>query len=82
MWESCSFRGERIRDVLKQLEHEKKKLMETLKESRSIEGKVDALQLIIEQRDQILAEKNAEIKIKSAEVEGFAALHTADKKTI
>ena len=55
--------------------------METLKESRSIEGKVDALQLIIEQRDQILAEKNAEIKIKSAEVEGFAALHTADKKT-
>ncbi|XP_023331360.1 citron Rho-interacting kinase, partial [Eurytemora carolleeae] len=78
-----------IATTLKQLEHENSKLKEVvsettsaLNESRSIEGKVDALQLIIEQRDQILAEKNAEIKIKSAEVESFAALHTADKKTI
>ena len=29
-----------------------------------MQGKVDALQLIIEQRDQIMTEKNAELKIK------------------
>jgi hypothetical protein len=29
-----------------------------------VDGKVDALQLIIEQRDQIVKEKDAEIKIK------------------
>ena len=35
-----------------------------LDESRTNDGKVDALQLIIEQRDQILAEKDAELRIK------------------
>ena len=37
-----------------------------------VEGRTDALQLIIEQRDQILAEKNSELKMKTSEVDAFA----------
>ena len=35
-----------------------------LDESRCLDDKVDALQLIIEQRDQILNEKDSELRIK------------------
>jgi hypothetical protein len=38
-----------------------------------VEGRTDALQLIIEQRDQILAEKNSKLKMKTSEVDAFAA---------
>jgi len=53
-----------------------------LDESRSLDGKVDALQLIIEQRDQIVKEKDAEIKIKSTEIESFTVEQKKSKKLI
>merc|ERR1712098_494368 len=42
-----------------------------LDESRCLDEKVDALQLIIDQRDHILKEKDSELKIKSAELDAF-----------
>jgi len=50
--------------------------------SRSVDGKVDALQLIIEQRDQIVKEKDAEIKIKTTEIQSFTEDQKKSKKTI
>ena len=53
-----------------------------LDETRCLDDKVDALQLIIEQRDQILKEKDSEIKIKSAELESFTERQKKMKHTI
>jgi len=71
------------------LESEKAELNTTLQqaksqldESRSLDGKVDALQLIIEQRDHIVKEKDAEIKIKTTEIESFSANQKKYRKTI
>merc|ERR1712212_1028932 len=50
--------------------------------SRSVDGKVDALQLIIEQRDQIVKEKDAEIKIKTTEIQSFSEDQKKSKKMI
>ena len=43
---------------------------------------MDALQLIIEQRDHILKEKDSELKIKSAELESFTERQKKMKQTI
>merc|ERR1719187_2748554 len=41
---------------------------DALDETKAAEGKLDALQMIIEQRDHLLAEKDSEIKIKAKEL--------------
>eukprot|EP00092_Neocalanus_flemingeri_P040694 GFUD01044305.1.p1 GENE.GFUD01044305.1~~GFUD01044305.1.p1 ORF type:complete len:1862 (+),score=644.25 GFUD01044305.1:78-5663(+) len=71
------------------LESEKVELNTTLQqaksqldESRSLDGKVDTLTLIIEQRDQIMKEKDAEIKIKTTELESFTVSQKKWRKTI
>merc|ERR1712096_445656 len=53
-----------------------------LDESRSLDGKVEALQLAIEQRDQLVKEKDTEIDIKTAEVESFTENQKRNQKTI
>jgi len=77
---------EKRSETVTKLESENAKLKDVvaetsaaINESKTVEGKVDALQLIIEQRDQILGEKDAEIKIKSVELE-FALKKTAEDK--
>merc|ERR1719186_307058 len=71
------------------LESEKDDLNTTLQqarsqldESRSLDGKVEALQLAIEQRDQLVKEKDTEIDIKTAEVESFTENQKRNQKTI
>merc|ERR1712226_903482 len=53
-----------------------------LDESRCADGKVDTLQLLIEQRDQIMAEKDSELKVKTREVEAFAVQQEENRKKI
>lgn len=71
------------------LEFEKAELNNTLQhaksqldESRTVDGKLDALQMIIEQRDHIVKEKDAEIKIKTTEIESFTQNQKKCRKTI
>ena len=75
--------------VISKLEEEKREAeaevslcKSQLNETRINDGKVDALQLLVEQRDQILAEKDAEIRIKTSEVEAFAAKQEESRKKI
>ena len=75
--------------VISKLEEEKREAeaeaslcKSQLDETRVNDGKVDALQLLVEQRDQILAEKDAEIRIKSSEVKAFALQQEENRKKI
>merc|ERR1719317_625075 len=75
--------------VISKLEEEKREAeaevslcKSQLNETRVNDGKVDALQLLVEQRDQILAEKDAEIRIKTSEVEAFAVKQEESRKKI
>merc|ERR1711915_23314 len=76
---------EKRSEAMDQLERENAKLKENITESRamldqsrSVEGKVDALQLIIEQRDQLLAERDAEIKSSKSKLASYMKKHEED----
>merc|ERR1712083_893560 len=81
--------GRKAHNKIASLEAEKEELNSSLRvarsqldESRCLDEKVDALQLIIDQRDHILNEKESELRIKSAELEAFTEKQKKLKMTI
>merc|ERR1719319_1142693 len=78
-----------MRNAITKLEAEKKDAeaevslcKSQLDESRVLDGKVDALQLIIEQRDQILAEKESELKMKTSEASALVSKQEETRRKV